>query len=907
MRHTVGLLVAYAITSFCHSFAASPGDDFNANTAAAVSTLQQWYNPNGLWDTTGWWNAANCVEAVENEIVANNDLNRLSILQQTFSRNSGGSFLNDYYDDEGWWAEAWIRAYDLTGNPSYLNMARTIFSDMTTGWDSHCGGGLWWSKSRTYKNAIPNELFLLVAIRLHQRTPGDGGPGSYYDWATNEWAWFKASGMINSQNLVNDGLTDNCVNNGQTTWTYNQGVILGGLTDLYKTTGDATCLSQAEAIADAAVSRLVSGSGVLQEPCEVQGGCGGGDVPQFKGIFVRNLACLYDVDHRSSYYNFLYANAHYIWLADRNGSGQFGLKWTGPFDSADAARQSSVIMPLSALAEPVTGLLPFAKGAGDPAFNHSVGTAAGTLAWKCSPAIAGHAGYMQSGPYLISVPTGSHAVHFRLAVDATSDSPSNLLSLIVAENGSVLNSHDVAWDSFAAANQSRDFRLPFTNRISGGMLEFRVYWNQATNAPVVTLSDVTLDGAQNWVAANLDHNIGRLDGLNAWEADPLRDHASGYLTKGPGTAELPPGSYKAQFELKVDNFNWDDANVATLSVVDSDSGAVLASRDVVRSEFTNAMYRSFPLYFHAIAGKRYDFRTFWDDSANAPRLTQRSVVVTPASGRSFTPMSLLPGSYNQDMIVERTAPHPPASDTTASMDAGTGNNANSWYERGYDTAAISTGLPPAGSIITNASSTDHVFRFAPSFSADDAAMVDSTHAANLVPSARQPFSALSFLTAAGHGPALVDYRVQHADGSAETGSFISPDWFFNAPVAFNAQGRVDVVSGAFNSVNNNNPRLYAEDITLTNLASPVANVQLNWDSSSSSGSVAAVFAISGVGLEPVQLAASVLNGRIVLKWSFGRLLESSTPAGPWTAIASAVSPYEVTPDETGRFFRVQVD
>src|SRR5205085_1521469 len=221
----------------------------------------------------GWWNSANCVEALENEIIANNDTNYFSILEKTFNLNCSNNFLNDYYDDEGWWAEAWIRAYDLTANPRYLNMARTIFADMTHGWDDHCGGGLWWNKAHTYKNAIPNELFLLAAIRLHQRTDGDGGVGSYLYWATNEWAWFKASGMINAQNLVNDGL-NGCANNGSTTWTYNQGVILGGLTDLYKVTGDVSYLNQATAIADAAIATLVDGNGILREPCE-SGNCGG--------------------------------------------------------------------------------------------------------------------------------------------------------------------------------------------------------------------------------------------------------------------------------------------------------------------------------------------------------------------------------------------------------------------------------------------------------------------------------------------------------------------------------------------------------------------------------------------------------------------------------------------------------
>src|ERR1700722_11472405 len=265
------LLLLLALVFAATRASAAPGDDFNANSGTAAIVLQQWYNSSGLYNSTGWWKAANCMEAVENVITANNATQYLTVLSNTYSLNSSGNFLNSYYDDEGWWANAWIRAYDLTGNIKFLNMAKTIFADVTGGWDksaTNCGGGIWWNKSRTYKNAIPNELFLLAAIRLHQRTPGDTGAGSYFYWATNEWAWFKASGMINGQNLVNDGLTTNCVNNGHATWTYNQGVIIGGLTDLYKTTGDSNYLSQANLIANAAIANLVDANGILREPCE---------------------------------------------------------------------------------------------------------------------------------------------------------------------------------------------------------------------------------------------------------------------------------------------------------------------------------------------------------------------------------------------------------------------------------------------------------------------------------------------------------------------------------------------------------------------------------------------------------------------------------------------------------------
>jgi predicted alpha-1,6-mannanase (GH76 family) len=228
-------------------------------------------------------------------------------------------------------------------------MAKTLFSDMTTGWDSTCGGGLWWSKEKTYKNAITNELFLEVAAGLYQRTPGDtvGGGGSaqglsYIEWALKEWQWFKNSGMLTSANLINDGLdTHTCTNNGEPVWTYNQGVIVGALTDLYQITGNLSYLTEAEAIADANNATNVDDEGILYEQsCEPTNICGD-DAPQFKGIFMKNLYYLYQRDHKPAYKDFILKNADAIWSHNRDQSNHLGLHWEGPFDSPSPSRQSA--------------------------------------------------------------------------------------------------------------------------------------------------------------------------------------------------------------------------------------------------------------------------------------------------------------------------------------------------------------------------------------------------------------------------------------------------------------------------------------------------------------------------------------------------------------------------------------
>ncbi|MGD0554161.1 MAG: glycoside hydrolase family 76 protein [Streptosporangiaceae bacterium] len=307
--------------------------------AAAATALQRWYRPrSGLWSSTGWWNSANALTALIGYLSVTGDSSHTPVIERTFQRapRRHPGFVNEYFDDCGWWALAWIDAHDLTGSPAYLSAAADIFDHMTSGWDD----GMWWRAARDYKNAITSELFGLLAARLFLRSKRR----DYLSWASRCWDWFAASGMLGPSGLVNDGLTPDGRNNGGTTWTYNQGVLLGFLAELHTATGSGDLLEVGRGVAQAAFSSLTE-DGILTEP-----GIPDGDRIQFKGIFVRNLRRFAAVTDVPGYREFIQANAASVWSRARNSSDELGFRWQGPFDTADAARQSSALDLLTAAA-----------------------------------------------------------------------------------------------------------------------------------------------------------------------------------------------------------------------------------------------------------------------------------------------------------------------------------------------------------------------------------------------------------------------------------------------------------------------------------------------------------------------------------------------------------------------------
>jgi predicted alpha-1,6-mannanase (GH76 family) len=331
--------------------------------------MDDWYvMGTGAWQGLGWWNTANALEAV----IDYSSLRPMSNVNQVIydvyenrKKDEDGNFINYYYDDEGWWALTWLKAYDKTGDVQFLNTSKSIFQDMTGGWDEEvCTGGLWWSRDRAQKNAIENELFITLGAKLYLRTSDT----SYLTWAKKCWNWFQATEMLGPSGLINDGVDlSTCKNNDYPTWTYNQGVILGGLVDLYNATQEQEYLSTARTIASSAMRLLVNDQGVLIEPCESSsGGCGEAG-PQFKGIFARYLSYFYGSQKQislsgitsrdvpsflSSCETFFATQSYSIWNNDRDVlRNALGLHWAGPYIDADASTQSSALDALNAAAK----------------------------------------------------------------------------------------------------------------------------------------------------------------------------------------------------------------------------------------------------------------------------------------------------------------------------------------------------------------------------------------------------------------------------------------------------------------------------------------------------------------------------------------------------------------------------
>ncbi|GAB2607052.1 glycosyl hydrolase [Paractinoplanes abujensis] len=331
----------------CTAWARSNWNAWDRRTAAATALMMRFDRGTGLFDTTGWWTGANALTALVDTIKRSGMRSYQYAIAATYDKNVNarqGQFRNEFLDDTGWWGLAWVNAYDVTGDSRYLNTARADADWMHSYWDTRCGGGIYWKTDRAGKNAIQNSLYIQLNAALSQRIAGDT---VYRQRAQAGWTWFKSTGMLNAENLVNDGINmSTCRNNGDVTWTYNQGVLINALVQLHKLTGDADALATARRIGTAlTTSGYLSPGGILREPNEPDT-CSGDGV-SFKGAAVRGLGAL-NAATGGAYNAYLQRNADSAYAGDRNSFDAYGSHWAGPWRSTNHSCQHSALDLLNA-------------------------------------------------------------------------------------------------------------------------------------------------------------------------------------------------------------------------------------------------------------------------------------------------------------------------------------------------------------------------------------------------------------------------------------------------------------------------------------------------------------------------------------------------------------------------------
>lgn len=286
----------------------------------------------------GDWRYAQILEAAVQNLVRTGGRRNAglpdSLLWRAQNYGYGGGNVT-YYDDMSWMALALAHLHGASLNlpaladrsADYLAAARSYFAKVQAAEDLTASGisaGIWWDSAHTQKNATVNASAALTGATLYRLT----GDLAALTFAERVYAWWLQAGCAGADYTVNDHLNAaGTVTNWQ--FTHNYGVMVGAALALHRATGDASYLTQARGFANRALtsfSAAHAGGNVLQEAC---GGTCTGTSTAFKGIALRYLTELAQVDPNATALAGMLANSVAALAQNFNAqSGHAPIDWT---------------------------------------------------------------------------------------------------------------------------------------------------------------------------------------------------------------------------------------------------------------------------------------------------------------------------------------------------------------------------------------------------------------------------------------------------------------------------------------------------------------------------------------------------------------------------------------------------
>ena len=249
-------------------------------------------------------------------------------------RGSGG---RKYYDDNDWIALELLRLYRHDHYTAFLTRAKQLYSLITSAWDvkpsDACPGGVPFSSDprNDQRNVVTTAPAVELATELYALT----GDADALAWAQRMYGWVRTCLMAPSglyfDHISPSGQID------QTTWSYNQGTMIGAGVMLYQATGRSEYLDQARFTAGAALG-LFTPARLHAEP------------PFFASVYFRNLLLLDGVRHDPAYRQVVQAYAD--WAFQQHRSARTGIYSFGAPGTMQLLDQAAMVNVYAFLATP---------------------------------------------------------------------------------------------------------------------------------------------------------------------------------------------------------------------------------------------------------------------------------------------------------------------------------------------------------------------------------------------------------------------------------------------------------------------------------------------------------------------------------------------------------------------------
>lgn len=286
----------------------------------------------------GYWWHAHAIDALTDGYLRTGDQAYLDLALDDLKGVrivNGGHLINNYYDDMEWMALAMLRLWDITQDAELLKQVRTLWKNIQTGWNDHCGGGIAWRKMQLdYKNTPANAPAAILAFRLYLRF----GDEDDLHWGERIARWQMENLVDKDTHYVHDGMNRQGDGKIDVSWqfTYNQGVVIGMLVEQYRITRDRAYLETALKVAKDSRQRFFGQNGGAM-PYE-----GEDDVALFRSIFFRYLDQLsIELPEQGWLAELPVINATMIVERGMDEKGRIGGSWImHPGEKIDLAQQA---------------------------------------------------------------------------------------------------------------------------------------------------------------------------------------------------------------------------------------------------------------------------------------------------------------------------------------------------------------------------------------------------------------------------------------------------------------------------------------------------------------------------------------------------------------------------------------